>query len=72
MLQPASLIKPHLSCLVLHTAGKKVESIGTDSSSDITVETAVTAKMIISVDQWGVIHAPHAQARALLTEHGCR
>ena len=64
MLQPASLIKPHLSCLVLHTAGKKVESIGTDSSSDITVETAVTAKMIISVDQWGVIHAPRTSTCA--------
>jgi hypothetical protein len=62
----------HTTCFPLHNAAKNPESNDNDSSSVGTSEAVVTAKMIISVDQWGVIHAPHAQARALLTEHGCR
>ena len=32
----------------------------------------IRAVMIVSVDQFGIAHAPHGQARALLVEHGCR
>lgn len=63
---------PHLSCLHLHNTSRTMDLNGTGSSSISTSGTAAIAKMIISVDQWGVIHAPHAQARALLAEHGCR
>lgn len=38
--------------------------------SDAEVDGQMTAKYLLMVDQFGVCHAPFAQARALLTEHG--
>lgn len=34
------------------------------------VQFVTVPKLLIMVDQYGVAHAPFAQARALLTEHG--
>ena len=58
------------------------ESVKEDSECDSMVDRKIGIKdskmsrlkavMIISVDQIGIAHAPHGQARALLLEHDCR
>jgi len=38
--------------------------------SDISIENSIVPSYIVMTDQFGICHAPFAQARSLLTEHG--